>query len=96
MTKEELLHRLQQSDDKALIDGITQLINNLEKENDELKGIKPGFFPKKLSTTGLPRFGIRWNGDKQPIATPFDDGYWTPFHIADEIISYYQNKINNG
>lgn len=31
---------------------------------------------------GLPRYGIKWNGNNQPISTPVDDGYWTPYHLA--------------
>lgn len=27
-------------------------------------------------------YGIKWNGPREPIGTPMDDGYWTPWHIA--------------
>lgn len=30
-----------------------------------------------------PRFGIRWNGPSWPLAVSMDDGYWTPWHLAD-------------
>ena len=32
----------------------------------------------------LPRYGIKWNGAKKPIATEMADGYWTPWYIADK------------
>jgi hypothetical protein len=32
----------------------------------------------------LIRYGIEWAGPKDPIAVPMDDGYWTPWHIANQ------------
>ncbi len=49
---------------------------------EQLKGIKPELPPFPLQGTGLPRYGIRWNGQKEPLTVPFDDGYWTPYHLA--------------
>lgn len=54
-------------------------------EIDQLKGIQPGFPPRPPEDEGLPRYGLRWNGPQQPLATPMDDGYWTPWHLADEL-----------
>ena len=34
----------------------------------------------------LTRWGIQWNGPEQSIAVPMSDGYWTPWHIADELL----------
>ena len=34
----------------------------------------------------LTRYGIRWNGPRQPIATPMADGYWTPWHLANDLL----------
>lgn len=81
-------------------------IRELEKEVERLKGIKPGL---EFNQFPLPRFGIRWNGPKTPLAVPMDDGYWTPFHVAERLISEvlslyslaedgkrYQSLINSG
>jgi len=32
----------------------------------------------------LVRYGIEWAGPKDPIAVPMDDGYWTPWHLANQ------------
>lgn len=52
----------------------------------------------------LRRYGIKWNGPESPIATEMKDGYWTPFHIAADIITklkteyievlFQQEKVN--
>jgi hypothetical protein len=34
----------------------------------------------------MPRYGIQWNGPKDPIATEMVDGYWTPWHLANDTI----------
>lgn len=49
---------------------------------EQLKGIKPELPPFPPQGDGLPRFGIKWNGEYEPISTPMDDGYWTPYHLA--------------
>lgn len=36
---------------------------------------------------GLPRYGIRHNGPDNPIVMKMNDGYWTPWHIADALIN---------
>jgi hypothetical protein len=48
----------------------------------QLKGIKPELPPFPPQGSCLPRFGIKWNGQYEPISTPMDDGYWTPYHLA--------------
>ena len=37
---------------------------------------------KPTDGEALPRYGVRWNGEKQPITVPMVDGYWTPWHLA--------------
>lgn len=32
----------------------------------------------------LPRYGVRWSSAEHPLAVPMPDGYWTPWHLADE------------
>jgi len=54
----------------------------LTSKIEMLKGIKPELPPRPPQGDGLPRFGIKWNGERQPISTPMDDGYWTPYHLA--------------
>ena len=31
----------------------------------------------------LQRYGIEWTGPKTPICVAKDDGYWTPWHVAE-------------
>jgi hypothetical protein len=32
----------------------------------------------------LERYGVAYQGENMPICCPMKDGYWTPFHIANE------------
>jgi hypothetical protein len=58
-------------------------VDELRAEVARLKGIYPDR-PAIYSAGDLPRYGIRWNGPTQPIATPMYDGYWTPHHLAEQ------------
>lgn len=50
---------------------------------EKLRGLTPELPPRfPPNPTELPAYGIRWNGEGQPLAVPMDDGYWTPWHIA--------------
>lgn len=49
---------------------------------EQLRGLRPAVPPRPPEGNGLPRYGLRWNGPQQPLATPMDDGYWTPWHLA--------------
>jgi len=60
-------------------------IEQLGRENERLKGVKPELPPFPPNGSGLPRYGISWNGQYEPITKPMDDGYWTPWHLADEV-----------
>jgi len=31
---------------------------------------------------GMPRYGLQWNGPESPVTVLIDDGYWTPWHLA--------------
>jgi hypothetical protein len=54
-------------------------------EIERLKGLQPDWPPRPPEGSGLPRYGLRWNGPQQPLAVPMDDGYWTPWHLADQL-----------
>lgn len=58
-----------------------QLIE-LQAKVESLRGLQPEAPPRPPDGTGLPRYGLRWNGDRQPFSVPMDDGYWTPWHLA--------------
>jgi hypothetical protein len=47
-----------------------------------------GFIGSRAQDGGeLIRYGIEWVGPKDPIAVPMEDGYWTPWHLANEKLS---------
>ncbi|EJM94710.1 DHHA1 domain-containing protein [Pseudomonas sp. GM67] len=56
----------------------------LQAEISALRGLTPGLPPRPPEGQGLPRYGLRWNGPSQPLAVPMEDGYWTPWHLADQ------------
>lgn len=60
-------------------------VERLRAESARLVGLKPECPPRPPASDGLPRYGLHWNGAQQPIAMPMDDGYWTPWHLADRI-----------
>lgn len=78
-----------------------QVIEQLLAENEKLRGITPeiGSRPPhwngpEMQRAGMPRYGIRWNGPSQPLAVPMDDGYWTPWHMADAAAGSLQARID--
>lgn len=60
-------------------------IPGLLAEIDRLKGLRPAAPPRPPEGESLPRYGLRWNGPQQPVAVPMADGYWAPWHLADQI-----------
>jgi len=54
-------------------------------EIDRLEGARPDAPPRPPEGEGLPRYGLRWNGPTSPITVPMPDGYWTPWHLADQL-----------
>ncbi|MCO7614370.1 hypothetical protein NJH83_29480 [Pseudomonas chlororaphis] len=54
-------------------------------EIERLEGLRPEPPPRPPEGVGLPRYGLRWNGAQLPLATPMDDGYWTPWHLAAQL-----------
>jgi hypothetical protein len=79
----ELQHRRSLVAPLAQSIGIVRENAELKAENARLRGIKPKMPPFPPNGSGLPRYGLRWNGPEQPLATPMEDGYWTPWHLAD-------------
>lgn len=71
--------------DPAAVLVLLREIDQLKAENERLSGLKPEAPPRLSGGNGLPRYGLRWNGPQQPIAVPMDDGYWTPWHLADRL-----------
>ncbi|MFK3907933.1 hypothetical protein ACI2KD_07670 [Pseudomonas monteilii] len=71
-------------------------IEQLRAENARLSGLKPEGPPRPPSDDGLPRYGLRWNGPQKPIAVPMDDGYWTPWHLADRIREDHDGLLKAG
>lgn len=65
-------------------------IERLKLELQALQGIQPELPPKPPEDDGLPRYGLGWNGPGNPLAVPMDDGYWTPWHLADAEIKALQ------
>jgi hypothetical protein len=59
--------------------------DELRAEIERLNGLRPDAPPRAPDGGGLPRYGLRWNGPQQPLAVPMDDGYWTPWHLAERI-----------
>ncbi len=43
--------------------------------------------PEKM----VERYGIQWNGPDQPVCVPMADGYWTPWHIAADLIDRFSH-----
>lgn len=66
---------------RELADGVTALLAEIE----EVKGLRPEAPPRPPHGEGLPRYGLRWNGPQQPLAVLMVDGYWTPWHLAEQI-----------
>jgi len=62
----------------------------LREEVERLRGITPELPPYPPTGEGLPRYGVRWNGPTQPLAVPMEDGYWAPWHLADELVQECQ------
>lgn len=57
----------------------------LHAEAEALRGLTPELPPRPPEGAGLPRYGLRWNGPAQPLSVPMDDGYWTPWHLAEAL-----------
>ena len=67
----------------------TNQIRALKQVIEKLKGIKPEKLTRIITVQAgkLPRYGIRWTSPTDPIALRMDDGYWTPYHIAQILIN---------
>jgi hypothetical protein len=52
--------------------------------------------PRPPEGEGLPRYGIQWNGPKSPLSVVMDDGYWTPWHLANQKLSPTSAAVPEG
>ena len=43
----------------------------------------------------LIRYGIKWSGPREPIGTEMSDGYWTPWHIANDEVSSLRSALRD-
>ena len=57
-------------------------ITRLRAEVEALRGITPELPPRPPEGEGLPRYGLRHNGQSLSMSVPMADGYWTPYHLA--------------
>lgn len=53
-----------------------------EKRARAVDNLRPELPPRPPDGSGLPRYGLRWNGPTSPLSVPMDTGYWTPWHLA--------------
>ena len=60
-------------------------LESLLAEIERLEGLRADAPPRPPEGDGLPRYGLRWNGPTSPVSVPRDDGYWTPWHLADQL-----------
>jgi len=61
-------------------------------EVERLRGVTPELPPFPPEGYDVPRYGIRWNGPTEPITVPMEDGYWTPWHLADIAIAKVERE----
>lgn len=64
-------------------DGCMVLYEDAQRAIAELRGLVPELPPRPPEGDGMPRYGLRWNGPRQPVSVPMADGYWTPWHLAE-------------
>lgn len=71
-------------DGQEIAAGLHENLAEVRAEVERLRGIKPELpgRPGIWEGSTAVRFGIRWNGPQSPLAVPMDDGYWTPWHLA--------------
>ncbi len=60
---------------------------------DEIESREDAQRPVERLVMPLPRYGLEWNGPTKFVATEMDDGYWTPWHIANAAIEALLNEI---
>jgi hypothetical protein len=86
LEKEKAAHRLEREAHDRRFDRETKCMKERDEaraEIERLRGTTPELPPRPPDGSGLPRYGLRWNGPTEPVAVPMLDGYWTPWHLAD-------------
>jgi hypothetical protein len=64
------------------VETLTRERDEARAEVERLKGLTPELLPYPPIGSGMPRYGLRWSGPEAPLSVPMDDGYWTPWHMA--------------
>lgn len=69
--------------------------------SDEIPGDNDGEQSAPTSRVGvdadvipLVRYGLKWNGPQNFITTEMPDGYWTPWHVANDELSAARKRAN--
>jgi hypothetical protein len=74
-------------------------MSRLLDEVERLRGIQPELPPRPPmgsdSDEGMPRYGLRWNGPKDPVSVPMPDGYWTPYYLAQYEVSLLRKDLDD-
>lgn len=68
-------------------------VQDLADEVERLRGATPGLPLEHDPGSPLPRYGLRWNGPDNPATLPMDDGYWTPWHLAQAEIDRLRGAV---
>ena len=50
---------------------------------------------RAMPDEALKRYGVRWMGAYTPICVPMDDGYWTPWHVANEEVARLTKALDD-
>lgn len=49
--------------------------------------------PAEALVMHLPRYGLRWNGAQSFVCVEMPDGYWTPWHLAQDLLIAANSEI---
>jgi hypothetical protein len=72
---------------EAKLETVTRERDEARAESERLRGMTPELPPRPFAGTGMPRYGLRWNGPSDPLSVPMGDGYWTPWHLASAAVA---------
>jgi hypothetical protein len=84
------------NDAKDIESILAKLRSSAPAPADEIATLPPRPSPEVATLNGYPRlqrYGIQWNGPASPISTPMQDGYWTPWHVADLLLAELRERV---